>query len=100
ETLVAQFPDMPQYRQELAYSHNNQAFLLDSLERPSEALAAYDKALALQQQLAGQFPDVPEYHQELAGNYHNRGILFRGLGQREKALAECDKAIALQEKLT
>ena len=51
------------------------------LKRPEEALASYDKAIALK----------PDY----AEAYNNRGNALMDLKRREEAVASCDKAIAL-----
>ena len=52
------------------------------LKRLAEALASYDKAIALK----------PDY----AEAYNNRGIALQGLNRPEEALASYDKAIALK----
>ena len=52
------------------------------LKRPAEALASYDKAIALK-------PDYAEAH-------NNRGNALRDLKRPEEALASYDKAIALK----
>ena len=52
------------------------------LKRPEEALASYDKAIALK----------PDY----AEAYSNRGNALRDLKRLEDALASYDKAIALK----
>ena len=52
------------------------------LKRPAEALASYDKAIALK-------PDDAEAH-------NNRGNALRDLKRPEEALASFDKAIALK----
>ena len=55
---------------------------LQDLKRPAEALASYDKAIALK-------PDFAEA-------YNNRGNALRDLKRPEEALASYDKAIALK----
>ena len=52
------------------------------LKRPAEALASYDKAIALK----------PDY----AAAHNNRGNALRGLKRPDEALASYDKAIALK----
>jgi serine/threonine-protein kinase len=97
--LAAAFPSVPEYRQDLATSHNNLGMLLASLGKGPEAEAEYRQALALQEQLAADFPTVPEYRQELAGSHNNLGVLLRDLMKRPEAEAEYRRALALQEQL-
>src|SRR6185437_5002819 len=53
---------------------------LRALNRPAEALAAYDRAIALD----------PRH----AGAHSNRGIVLQAFGQTDGALASFDRAIA------
>jgi Flp pilus assembly protein TadD len=73
EKLTGEYPDEPEYRSELARSHNDLGILLKDLGKPAEAEAAYGQALALRQKLASDFPAVPRYRQDLAGSYVNHG---------------------------
>ena len=63
----------------------NQGFALATLKRPEEALASYDRALALQ-------PDF-------VGAHVNRGNTLRDLRRFAEALASYDRAIALNPDL-
>jgi len=102
--LVQEYPATAQYRQALA---NSYTYLGESL-RPSgdrfdEAKAAYDKALALQRDLARDHPDNAAYQQDLARTYYDRGILHASRdGDAAFTLAEADfrEAIRLLEPLT
>jgi serine/threonine protein kinase/Flp pilus assembly protein TadD len=97
--LAADFPAVPQYRQELALSHDNLAVQLAGLGKEAEAEQQYLKALALQEKLAADFPAVPQYRKELAASHNNLGILLRDLGKRPEAERQYRKALHLREKL-
>src|SRR5262249_47338822 len=64
--LATDFPAVPEYRQEVAGSHNNLGVLLREQGRPVEATAAHRTALALEQKMVEDFPDVPGYRQDVA----------------------------------
>src|SRR5207302_194500 len=81
--LAADFPAVPQYRQELATSHNNLGFLLADLGKRPEAATAYRQALAIRDKLAADFPAVPAYRVNLGGSQCNFGNLLRNTNQPE-----------------
>lgn len=64
-----------------AETHNNRGALLQMMKRYDEALASYDRAIALK----------PDY----ANSYFNRAITLKQLNRFEEALASYDQAIAL-----
>ncbi len=63
---------------------NCQGLALDSLERYSEAILAYNKAIALEA--------------EYLWLWNNRGEVYTKLGQVDKAIADFQKAISLNQK--
>src|SRR5262249_9921413 len=65
-----------------AMAHNNRGNALRDLQRPTEALASYDRAIALK-------PDFAEA-------YSNRGNALMDLQRPTEALAGYDKPIALK----
>ena len=65
-----------------AVAHNNRGVALKALGRLDEALASYDKALALR----------PDY----AEAFNNRGVALKALGRLDEALASYDKALAVR----
>jgi tetratricopeptide (TPR) repeat protein len=99
ERLAADFPTVPQYRLQLAGSHNNLGVLLEAQGKRAEAEAAYRQALALQERLAADFPTVPQYRRSLAASHNNVGNLLRELGKRAEAEAALRQALALHERL-
>jgi Flp pilus assembly protein TadD len=90
ERLVAEHPQVPQYRQELATTHNNLGVLLQATGRVADAEKAYRQALQLRERLVAEHPQVPEYRQELATTHNNLGVLLQATGR----VAEAEKAFA------
>ena len=54
--LAADFPSRPEFRQELAITHNNRGVVLRDMGRLDEAEQDYNRALGIQKQLADEFP--------------------------------------------
>jgi tetratricopeptide (TPR) repeat protein len=75
--LAADFPNLPEFRLELARSHNNLGNLLRNTGRPSEEETAFNDALDIYKQLAADFPQVSDYRSELAGALGNLALVFR-----------------------
>jgi tetratricopeptide (TPR) repeat protein len=63
---VADFPNLPEFRLELATYTFNLGNVLRDTARPKEAKAAHAEALAIFKQLVAEFPNRPEFRQELA----------------------------------
>jgi tetratricopeptide (TPR) repeat protein len=66
QTLSAEFPDVPEYPQELASVHYNLGLLSQVEGRLDEALAAYKEDAALLETLRSRFPENPVLRQKLA----------------------------------
>ncbi len=75
EELATRFPAVPEYRGELAMTHNNLGILLADRGDGPEAEEQYRLAMDIQEQLASDFPDVPAYGISLGGSYCNFGKL-------------------------
>jgi tetratricopeptide (TPR) repeat protein len=99
EKLVADFPDMPQYRSELANSYNNRGNLLAVQRKLAAAVAAYRLALGIQERLVADFPSMPQFRHDLALNHNHRGVVLRDLGKRADAEAAYRLALGIQGKL-
>jgi serine/threonine protein kinase len=97
--LVADFPDRPEFRLELASSHNSLGVLLMSAGRSPEAESAYAGALAITKQLVADFPERPEFRQTLAGVHNNLGNLFHVTGRLKEAEAAHAEALAIRKQL-
>jgi tetratricopeptide (TPR) repeat protein len=78
--LVADFPSRPEFRHELATSHNNRGNLLRDTGRLKEAEKDLDRALSVRKQLAADFPNQPDLRNELAGTYVNLALLQQQQG--------------------
>jgi serine/threonine protein kinase len=97
--LTADFPTRPEYRQELALSHNTLGVLLKSTGRLPEAESAYAEALAILKQLASEFPTMPEFRQALAGIHNNLGELLYVTARLKEAEAAYAEALAIRKQL-
>ena len=97
--LVEQFPDKPDYQQDLANTHANLGDLRKDRGKTQEARAEYLAARDLLTKLVGQFPAEPEYQLRLATTYNFMGILLAELGKREEAQVEFQTAIEMLKKL-
>jgi tetratricopeptide (TPR) repeat protein len=97
--LVADFPAVPGYRQNLATSHGNLGVVLSHLGKGAEAERECRRALALYERLAADSPAVPKYRQELASSHYNLARLLHGLGKLPEAERHLRGALALYEKL-
>jgi tetratricopeptide (TPR) repeat protein/tRNA A-37 threonylcarbamoyl transferase component Bud32 len=97
--LAADFPTRPEFRQELARSHNSRAILRRATGRLKEAEADFDAALDIRQQLAADFPTRPEFRQDLAASYNNRANLRRDTGRSKEAEADYDAALDIRQQL-
>jgi serine/threonine-protein kinase len=97
--LGADFPAVPQYRQDLARSYETLGNLLKDTGRPKEAEASYRDALDIQKQLVQDFPGVPQYRQDLAMSHNSLGILLYDTGRPKEAEASYRDALDIQKQL-
>ena len=93
--LAADFPSRPEFRQDLAKTHNNRGVLLSDTGRLKEAEKDFDQALSIHKQLAADFPTRPEFRQDLAGSHNNRGRLLRATGRLKEAEKDYDQAVSI-----
>jgi serine/threonine protein kinase len=103
-TLAAEFPAVPEYRFQLASSHDGLGHLFSGLRlsdfgKRAEAETAFRQALAILEKLAADFPAVPVYRSNVAVSHCNLGDLLRDLGKRDEAEAAYRQALAIQEKV-
>ena len=92
-------PEVPEYQDSLARSHNSLGTLYRDTGRAKEAEAAYREALAIRKPLAQRHPEVPDYQDNLAGSHNNLGNLYSDTGRLKEAEAACKKAIAIRRLL-
>jgi serine/threonine protein kinase/tetratricopeptide (TPR) repeat protein len=97
--LAADFPGVPQYRQDLGRSQNNLGILFRELGQPAEAEMAYRQALAIRDKLVADFPAAPQYWQDLARSHINQGLLLASRGKLKDAEAAYRQALGIQDKL-
>jgi tetratricopeptide (TPR) repeat protein len=98
--LSADFPTRPEFRRDLAGSHNNRGTLLRDTRRLAEAEKDFDQALSVRKQLAAEFPTRPEFRQQLAVSHLNRGVLLSITRRLPEAEKDYDQAISIQKQLS
>ncbi len=76
----------------------NKGVALDSLTRLIEAVAEYDKAIAIFEHLVN-VEQQSHLSNNLANTYSNKGVALGSLTKFTEAVAEFDKAIAIIERL-
>jgi serine/threonine-protein kinase len=100
DKLVAEFPDRPEYRLQLARSYASLAWVGGvSVAQGPEAEKALGKALALQEQMAKASPGQVEYQHDLALTHAHLGIILLKSQQFRQAEEAMGRAIAIREKL-
>jgi len=109
EPLAAEFPAVPQYRQDLASSHVDYGYALARLGQRAEAEDLFREAISLQEQLVAEFPTELQHREDLARGHSGLGGLLSsnsdGLGVSytgdltDESQAQFRKALALYEKL-
>jgi serine/threonine protein kinase/Tfp pilus assembly protein PilF len=96
ESLVADFPNVPEYRSDLVDSYGNLGALLGLQRRSAEAEQALRKAIELQEVLVGRSPGVPKYRSQLGASLNNLGEIQAEQGKLGVALESYKRAIANQ----
>jgi tetratricopeptide (TPR) repeat protein len=97
--LAADFPARPEFRLDLAGSHNNRGLLLRDRGRLKEAEQDYAEALRIKKQLVADFPSRPEFRQTLAKSHNNRALLLRDRGRLKEAEQDYAEALSLYQQL-
>jgi tetratricopeptide (TPR) repeat protein len=99
QDLAAEFPNVADYRRDLAANQDRLGDLLrKQARRPQEAERAHRQALALYEKLADDFPGVPAYRANVANTYNLIGVVLQSTqpGEAERAFHQ---AIAVSGKL-
>ena len=89
---------MNEYQADLARGHGNIGILLSDTGHP-EAMASYEKALAIWERLARDFPTVTEYRENLSHCHHVVAILLQNTGRLAEALESYRRDLVLVEQL-
>jgi serine/threonine protein kinase len=97
--VAADFPSRPEFRRDLAWSHNARGNLLLHTGRLREAEQDFDQALTVQKQLAADFPSRPEYRQQLARSHNNRAVLRVKTNRLREAEQDFEQALTIQKQL-
>ena len=97
--LADDFPNRPEFRQELADGHSNLGWLLQTAGRLKEAEPAHAEAVAIYRQLAAQFPDRPDFRLALARSHLNLGNVFGDTERLTEAEASHAEALAIEKQL-
>jgi serine/threonine protein kinase/tetratricopeptide (TPR) repeat protein len=97
--LAADFPPVPEYRDDLAATYFDLGLVLLPMGRIPDAEAAYREALALRRKLAADFPAVANYRHGLAATHGNLGALLAEAGRPGEAEAAYREALAQQQQL-
>jgi serine/threonine protein kinase/tetratricopeptide (TPR) repeat protein len=97
--LAAEFPAVPEYRRDLARSHNCLGLSLNSQGKLADAKAQYQRALAIFQRLANEFRAVPEYRRQMIQSHNNLGPLLASLGKNAEAEEQFRQALTIGEQL-
>jgi serine/threonine protein kinase/tetratricopeptide (TPR) repeat protein len=99
EKLVRDFPDLTQYRNDLASCHFNRAVAFHMGRVYPEAEASYRRSIEINEQLVSEFASEQSYRSNLANGYYNLGAFFRDVKDPAKAEKALRQAIALRAKL-
>jgi tetratricopeptide (TPR) repeat protein len=92
-------PTVTGFRSDLARSHNSIGVLLIQTGKPSDALGAFESALAIQKQLADANPTVILFRFDLASGYNNLGNLLREIATPAESLAAFESALEIRQDL-
>jgi tetratricopeptide (TPR) repeat protein len=80
-------PDHLDYRSEVAGCWNDIGLALYTLRRSEEALAAHERAVAMQEEVVAAAPQVPRYRRLLCNHHFNLATDLRELGRPAEAIA-------------
>ncbi|MCA9270956.1 MAG: tetratricopeptide repeat protein, partial [Planctomycetales bacterium] len=75
----------PNYRDELATSHDAIGQLYQQQNEFEEAASAFRDGLLIREELRNQFPDVPQYEVNFAASQINLGYLYKDFARYEEA---------------
>ena len=98
QLIVAEYPDNPDYRVDLASAWNQKGKLFRDTDF-AIAESSYTKAFKIQESLVSDFPATPFYRQELANSLNNLGVLLQSAGNSTEAENAFDRAMGIRDKL-
>src|SRR5262249_44323406 len=88
-------PTVTQFQSDLATSHNNFGYVLQSSWKLDEALASWREALAIQQKLVDANPAVNQFQSDLAWSHNNIGLVLVRTGKSEEAQKYIEEILQL-----
>lgn len=97
--LVADCPEIAEYRVDLAKTYNNLGVLHNATGRPENARIAWRRSLDIQSKLAVDFPHAADYRVDLARSYTNLGILLMEINQFAEAKDALEQGLKLRKAL-
>jgi tetratricopeptide (TPR) repeat protein len=83
-----------EFQSPLSQSHESMGWVLKQTGKPAEALAAFERAIAIMQKLADANPSVTQWQSELAFNLSMVGGLHLKAGRTAEAVASLRRAVA------
>jgi serine/threonine protein kinase/Flp pilus assembly protein TadD len=89
EKLVVNFPDVPDYQNDLAANNIQLAYVLRETGRPDEAEQSYQKGLLVYGKAIEINPNNP-------GSWSGRGNIYLNMGKWDKVITDYSKAIELK----
>ncbi len=95
----AEYPAVPQYRSDMAVSHNKVGGMLEKTGDTAGALDEYREGQGLVRALAAEYPAVPQYGRDTAVSHNRVGGLLTLAGRPAEALDELERARSLLEAL-
>jgi tetratricopeptide (TPR) repeat protein/tRNA A-37 threonylcarbamoyl transferase component Bud32 len=97
--FLRQQGDDPSLQADLARTYARMGGIIAEIGALDEAVAANERARALQERLAADHPDVAEYRSSLAATCNNLGLLLAHSGHAEEGVTLLRRAIDLREQL-
>ena len=94
DRLVADFPTVPEYRMQLAIARTNRG-LNTTAQRPADAVAHFDRAIALVTERADVLLKTAENRHSLADAHAGRAAALAALRRHADAANDWDRAVAL-----
>jgi serine/threonine-protein kinase len=96
--LAESAPDDGKIQSALGASHFHVGVIERQLGRTAEALASYERALAIAERIAAEHPGVPA-QQELGKTLAARGNVLSDLGRHDDAMASYERTLAVYQRL-
>jgi serine/threonine protein kinase len=100
EDLVTRRGDDPNARTELAHALCRLASITEAVDSTPKAIALYERALELEQELSREQPDNLAHQRTLASIHRFLGAFYSNVGQTEASEAALGQSLALYGSLT